>query len=96
MRPSEACAGQTEALDARIRVSAMQMEDLAQIAAMADRHFRIEKSLQNDAAVTTIRALDRADSIGELARILGGAQITELTRQSAKEMKEMAERTKKY
>lgn len=69
---------------------------LAQIAAMADRHFRIEKSLQNDAAVTTIRALDRADSIGELARILGGAQITELTVESAREMKEMAERTKKY
>lgn len=69
---------------------------LAQIAAMADRHLRIEKSLQDDAAVTTIRPLARKESIEELARILGGAQITELTRQSAQEMKEMAERTKKY
>ena len=39
---------------------------------------------------------DNADSIEELARILGGAQITELTMQSAREMKELAETAKKY
>lgn len=69
---------------------------LAQIASMADNHFLIEKSVQNQMTETTIRQLDRDESIEELARILGGARITKLTLQSAREMKEMAESAKKY
>ncbi|SDH14999.1 DNA replication and repair protein RecN [Marvinbryantia formatexigens] len=69
---------------------------LAQIASMADNHYLIEKTVQNQETETTIRELDRDESIEELARILGGARITELTLQSAREMKEMAETTKKY
>lgn len=69
---------------------------LAQIASMADNHYLIEKSVQNQATETTIRELNRDESIEELARILGGARITDLTLQSAREMKEMAETTKKY
>ncbi len=69
---------------------------LAQIAAMADNHFLIEKSVQNQSTETTIRELNRDESIKELARILGGARITDLTLQSAREMKEMAESAKKY
>ena len=45
---------------------------------------------------TSIRELSLAESEEELARILGGAQITETTLKSAREMKEMADATKKY
>lgn len=69
---------------------------LAQIASMADSHFLIEKTVQDGRTVTRIRTLEREESIEELARILGGAQITELTMQSAREMKELAETAKKY
>lgn len=69
---------------------------LAQIASMADHHYLIEKSVQNQKTETAIRELDQEESIEELARILGGARITETTLQSAKEMKEMAASTKKY
>jgi len=69
---------------------------LAQIASMADNHFLIEKNVSGNETVTTIRHLDEKESISELARILGGARITELTLQSAKEMKDMAESAKKY
>lgn len=69
---------------------------LAQIASMADHHYLIEKSVQDQQTVTGIRELDQEESIEELARILGGARITETTLQSAKEMKEMADTTKKY
>lgn len=69
---------------------------LAQIAAMADRHYLIRKSLRDSQTVTDIRLLERQESIEELARILGGAKITELTLESAREMKDMAESAKKY
>lgn len=69
---------------------------LAQIASMADHHYLIEKSVQNQNTVTSIRELEHEESVEELARILGGARITDTTLQSAKEMKEMAEATKKY
>ena len=63
---------------------------LPQIAAMADTQFLIEK--ENDALHTasTIRQLDQEESVQELARILGGAQITDAVLESAKEMKKLA------
>lgn len=69
---------------------------LAQIASMADNHFLIEKAVHDRDTVTMIRHLDEEESVEELARILGGARITELTLQSAREMKDMAESAKKY
>lgn len=63
---------------------------LAQIAAMADSHYLIEKSAKDGTTNTVIRPLKDDEIINELARILGGAQITEATVNSAKEMKEMA------
>ena len=50
---------------------------LAQIAAMADEHFEIVKQVENQETSTRIRRLSREESVEELARILGGAQITE-------------------
>ena len=63
---------------------------LAQIAAMADTHFRIEKQVEEGGTRTEIRKLTEAESIDELARILGGAEITDAVLKNASEMKELA------
>ena len=61
---------------------------LPQIAAAADSHYLIEKSVENEKTRTQIRKLDEEGSVMELARILGGDQITETILSSAKEMKQ--------
>jgi DNA repair protein RecN (Recombination protein N) len=63
---------------------------LAQIAAMADTQFLIEKENDSNHTKAQIRQLNQEESIQELARILGGAQITDAVINSAKEMKELA------
>lgn len=63
---------------------------LSQIAAVADSHFLIEKSAENESVKTRIRLLNKEDSVKELARILGGDKITSSIMESAREMKEMA------
>lgn len=67
---------------------------LAQIAAMADAHFAIEKKVTDGKTRTSISLLNKEEEIDELARILGGAEITEKVRESAAEMKELANNTK--
>ena len=67
---------------------------LPQIAAMADTHFEIIKNVENGETTTKIHPLSREDSDRELARILGGAQITEHTLVSAEEMKDLAQNQK--
>lgn len=69
---------------------------LPQITAMADAHYIIEKNMKGESTVTNIRHLEIEDSIRELARILGGARITEKVIESAKEMKELASKSKNY
>ena len=68
---------------------------LAQIAAMADHHFMIEKNVSGGQTKTSIRELKAEESTDELARILGGAKITDTVRQNAKEMQELAAQIKK-
>ena len=68
---------------------------LAQIASMADTHFVIEKEVGADASQTSIRKLDSDESIEELARLLGGAEITDAVMENAREMKEMAQGLKR-
>jgi len=68
---------------------------LAQIAAMADEHFIIEKKPADSKTVTNISILTEEESVAERARILGGAKITDKVMQSAREMKELASRRKK-
>ena len=63
---------------------------LSQIAAVADSHFLIEKSAENESVKTRIRLLNEEDSVKELARILGGDKITSSIMESAREMKEKA------
>lgn len=64
---------------------------LPQIAAMADTHFEIEKHQKGMETITEIHPLEGEDSVRELARLLGGAEITEAVFQNAKEMKELAQ-----
>lgn len=68
---------------------------LAQIAAMADSHYLIEKEVVGQDTRTSICKLDKEKETLELARILSGAQITETVLESAKEMKKLAEELKK-
>lgn len=60
---------------------------LPQIVAMADTHFLIEKRAREDQTVTDISPLDEEASVRELARLLGGATITQNTLESARELK---------
>jgi DNA repair protein RecN (Recombination protein N) len=69
---------------------------LAQIAAMADSHYVIEKMTDGISTQTMIKELTREQSIDELSRILGGAEITERVKENAREMKDLALATKKY
>lgn len=63
---------------------------LPQIAAMADRHFLIEKNVADNKTVTSIRSVEGEESIGELARLLGGDSITDAVLNNARELKEQA------
>lgn len=67
---------------------------LAQIAAMSDAHYIIEKEVKNKKTVTSIEKLKETEIVQELARILGGAEITENVMSSAKEMRELAKNKK--
>lgn len=64
---------------------------LPQIAAMADSHFEIEKHVEGTETTTQIHTLTEEASIRELARLLGGAQITDAVLINAREMKELAQ-----
>ena len=61
---------------------------LAQIAALSDRHYRITKSDTEHGTRTQVHLLDNIGREEELARIIGGAVITDTTMQSAREMLE--------
>lgn len=68
---------------------------LAQIAAMGDAHFIIQKKVKDNVTHTLINKLDKESSINELARLLGGIKITDAVIANAKEMKDYAEEVKK-
>lgn len=59
---------------------------LSQIAVMADNHLLIEKSVRDDRTVTTVKNLDFEQRKYEIARILGGDNITQLTLENAEEL----------
>ena len=65
---------------------------LPQLAAMADTHFSVEKGEANGRTFTRVRQLDRKQRQMELARLTGGAQVTETMRQGAEELLSQAEK----
>lgn len=68
---------------------------LSQIAAMADEHILIEKSVTDDDTHVAITTLDETGINDELSRMLGGAAITEAVKNSAAELKNLASDKKK-
>ena len=62
----------------------------AQIAALADEHLLIQKEVQQGRTFTHVDILDFEGRKQELARIIGGVQVTDLTLKSAEEMLSMA------
>ncbi len=67
---------------------------LPQIAAMADTHYLIKKIEMDERVVTEIDKLNDSEVHNELARLIGGATITDSTLLAAKEMKELGSKTK--
>ena len=67
---------------------------LPQVAAMADNHLYISKSIENDRTKTHVNALETADKIEEIARMLAGTEITKLTIEHAKELLKLAKTEK--
>lgn len=63
---------------------------LPQIASMADVHFKIEKNIIDGKTYTNVLKLDNKGQTEELARMLGGAILTDLTRKHSIEMKSLA------
>lgn len=68
---------------------------LPQIAAMADVHFEIQKEVVDAHTHTCIKKLDQNEMKYELARMLGGVEITDTVLKNAEEMKRMAAETKR-
>ena len=65
---------------------------LPQLAAMADTHFSVEKGEANGRTFTQVRQLDRKQRQMELARLTGGAHVTETMLQGAEELLTQAEK----
>ena len=68
---------------------------LPQIAAMADTHFEIRKTVENGKTSTRIHKLGKEEQTEELARLLGGAEITGAVLENARAMKRLAEKKKR-
>jgi len=67
---------------------------LPQIAAMGDRHYRIEKTVEGQKAISSIKILEKKEAINELARLMSGAAVTDITLKNAEEIKNMAKQFK--
>lgn len=59
---------------------------LPQVASQANHHFKVEKTQQHGQTSSHIRLLSDAERIEEVARMLGGVEITSITREHAKEL----------
>lgn len=67
---------------------------LPQIAAMADNHYLIDKVSSDEGTTTIVTHLDESEVEEELARLIGGAKITDATLSAARDMKAMANKFK--
>lgn len=67
---------------------------LPQVACMADSHYLIQKTVQGDRTFTSVEDVRDSDRVRELARMLGGVEVTETTMNHAREMIELADEKK--
>jgi len=70
----------------------ISISHLPQIAALADTHFVIIKDSINNTTITKVERLSEDERIEELARLLGGVDVTQTTRNHAREMLKMSSR----
>ncbi len=59
---------------------------LPQIASFAAHHYRIDKKIEKDRTYTTVRMLKFEERVGEVARLISGSRITQISLQNAREM----------
>ncbi|WP_257348012.1 DNA repair protein RecN [Pseudalkalibacillus decolorationis] len=64
---------------------------LPQVAAMADQHLYIEKQIKGDRTLTSVNPLSYDEKVREVGRMISGVEITDLTKQHAKEMIQFAD-----
>jgi DNA repair protein RecN (Recombination protein N) len=64
----------------------LSVTHLPQVAAQANHQVRVSKSTDAQTTRTSLERLDSEARVGEIARMLGGARITERTREHAREM----------
>lgn len=67
---------------------------LPQIACMSDNHYVVKKSIIKDKTYTYIENADMSQKTSEIARMIGGVQVTKLTLEHSKEMIKMADNIK--
>jgi DNA repair protein RecN (Recombination protein N) len=67
---------------------------LPQVAALADDHFLIAKAAEAGRTVTSVVSLDEAGRTDEIARMIGGAQVSPFTIEAARDMLRQADRQK--
>lgn len=67
---------------------------LPQIAAMADNHYMIEKVSHKGRTKTNIKLLKKNEAVRDIARLMAGSQVTEMSVNAAREMKELANKYK--
>lgn len=73
-------------LDISKRHQIICITHLPQIAAFGDHHYKIDKEAVNGSTHTTVLPLDHEEKIAEIARLLGGINITDTTLKSADEL----------
>ena len=84
-----------EAIGRRLRRIAKERQvlcitHLPQIAVFSDAHFRVEKGVEAGRTVTRVVALDEAESVEEVARMLAGARVTKSALEHARELRRAA------
>ena len=83
-RSADAVGGKLRALGETFQV--LCITHLPQIAAYGHRQYRIRKEVRDGRTTTLVDSLDRAGREGELARMIGGADVGSAARASAREM----------
>lgn len=88
-RAAQSIAEKLSRLSATCQV--FSITHLPQVACMADHHYEIRKVVEAERTATKVKALDEQGRTVELARMLGGVEVTETTLHHAKEMLQLAE-----
>lgn len=78
-------------LDLSKKRQVISISHLPQIASLADNHILISKEDVDEFTISSTRKIEGNDRVNEIARLIGGVNITEITTTSAKEMLTMAE-----